>query len=101
MNASLKRLFPVHPHFYKFMDCLRLHEFSKSLDMLDLVRKKCSKKQLMRRKKRDRERERKIQTLTLLLKENGQITPARFLLEMASDVTSLEKLVEECWLRFV
>lgn len=95
MNAALRRLFPVHPHIFKFMDRLRLHEFSKSLDMLNAVRNQIPKKQLMRRKRRDKNREEKIGKLTMLLKRNEKITPQRFLEEMATDGTSLERIVDK------
>lgn len=83
MNAVLRRTFPVHPHIFKFMDRLRVHEFSKFLDMLEAAATPPSDKQLQRRKLKDQKRETKIKELTEELNSSGGISPGNFLEEMA------------------
>lgn len=94
MNAVLRRSFPNHPHIYKFIDRLRLFEFSKSLDMLAATKSEVSEKQLQRRKKRDQMREDKIRKLTLLLNTNEHISPGFFLEEMAGDGGCLSEIFD-------
>lgn len=36
MNAALKKMFPAHPHLFKFMDRLQYHEFGRQLLMDEL-----------------------------------------------------------------
>lgn len=36
MNAVLRRMFPIHPHLFKFMERLQFHEFGKQLNMKEL-----------------------------------------------------------------
>lgn len=37
LNAVLKRMFPIHPNLFKFMERLQYHEFGKQIDMNILV----------------------------------------------------------------
>lgn len=72
LNATLKRWFPNHPHIYKLLECLKLHEYSKALDMLDAVKTEVSPKQLERRK-----REQKVKYLTDLFKNDDNVKGGR------------------------
>lgn len=38
MNAVLRRLAPTHPAFFRFIDCIRMHEFSKSIELSEIIR---------------------------------------------------------------
>lgn len=95
LNATLKRWFPSHPHIYKFLECLKLHEFSKSMDMLDAVKTEVSQKQLQRRKKKDQKREEKIKYLTELFQTDPTMSAERFLELFASDLFDAEEIIEE------
>lgn len=84
MNAAMRRSFPNHPHIYKFLDRLRLHEFSKFIDMLDAVQNDAPQTQFQRRKKRDKLRDEKIKCLTQKLKA-GELSTKSFLTEMTKE----------------
>lgn len=71
------------------MDRLRLHEFSKSMDMMDAVGSEISDSQLQRRKKRDQKRDEKIKFLSKQLRTDKNMSPGRFLEEMANNVDNL------------
>lgn len=81
-NSVLGRSIPKHPHIFKFMDYLKLHEFSKYCDMLDLLRPNIPAQQFKRKRKIDQERDNKIYFFTQKLKES-KITPIEFLEAMA------------------
>lgn len=96
LNATLKRWFPSHPHIYKFLECLKLFEFSKALDMLEAVRTGApTPEQLQRKKKKDQKREDKIKYLTDLLEYNGFMTAEQFLRLFAADVHDAEEVMQE------
>lgn len=80
MNAVMRRLFPSHPHIFKFIDRLQVHEYSKSTDLLEAT--KTDKVDIKRRKKRDQRREEKINHFSDLLNSH-EISAEGFLLEMA------------------
>lgn len=71
VNSTLGRSFPKHPHIFRFIDRLRLYEFSKLLNMLDLVKNEDPDQQFQRKRQRDKEREAKIQFFTKACMENG------------------------------
>lgn len=96
MNAALRRTFPVHPHIFKFMDRLRIHEFSKFLDMLEAASTIASDQQLQRRKLKDQKREAKIKKLTEELNSDGGISPGQFLEKMAIGKKTLTETVDKC-----
>lgn len=78
MNAILRRICPNHPHLFKFIDCLRLHELSKSIDMLETVRSDAPVERLHRRRLlKNKRRNSKIKDLTHKL-EVGILTPSKF-----------------------
>lgn len=84
MNAVLRRICPNHPHLFKFIDCLRLHELSKSIDMLETVRSDAPVERLHRRRLlKNKRRNFKIKELTRKL-EVGTLTPSKFLEGMAN-----------------
>lgn len=86
MNAVLRRMFPNHPHIYKFIDRLRLHEFSKSLDMFDAVKSNDLMNQILnRRQKRVQKRDEKIKKYTEELKNNDEMTVDAFLRIMTTE----------------
>lgn len=65
MNAAMRLLFPRHPHIYKFIDRLKVHEYSKTIDLLQAI--KSDDAVIERRKKRDQRRDEKIKYLSELL----------------------------------
>lgn len=81
MNSVLNRGCPKHPHIFKFIDRIRLHEFSKSLDLLDLIDDDVSE-EFERKRKLDKEREIKISYFTNLL-EKQEISVNEFLEAMS------------------
>lgn len=95
LNATLSRWFPHHPHIYKFLECLKLHEYSKALDMLDAVKTRASPKQLQRRKKKDQKREEKIKYLTDLFKHDKTMSAERFLELFAMNIYDAEEVIQE------
>lgn len=82
LNSVLGRSFPKHPHILKYMDHLKLHEFFKYCDLINLSKSDISQKQLDRKRKVDREREEKIAFFTKKLKTK-EILPSEFLDAMA------------------
>lgn len=91
MNAVLKRMFPNHPHIFKFIDRLRLHEFSKTLDMMDSVKSdNLTNRILKRRKSHISKRDEKIRSCTKAIKENKDMTAGMFLELMITKEKSLE-----------
>lgn len=88
-NSTLSRSFPKHPHIFKFIERLRMHEFSKLLDMINLVKKDVPNSsdidphQVQRKRKRDIEREKKICECTHRLKTEKGFTIGNFLETMA------------------
>lgn len=95
LNATLSRWFPYHPHIYKFLECLKLHEYSKALDMLDAVKTVVSPKQLQRRKKKDQQREEKIKYLSDLFIYDETMSAELFLELFAADVYDAEEIMQE------
>lgn len=90
MNAALRRICPNHPHIFKFLDRLRLHEFSKSLDVLLSVDSDAPLQKLQRRRRlKCKRRMAKIAYLTEAL-QNNKITPDLFLEAMANERKILE-----------
>lgn len=83
LNSVLGRSFPLHPHIFKFMDYLKLHEFSKYCDLVDLMRPNIPPEQFERKRKIDRERDQKINFFSEMLTRN-EITPSEFLEAMAT-----------------
>lgn len=83
LHSSLGRSFPKHPHIFKFLDRLRLNEFSKLLNMLDLVKDNVPDQQYQRKRLVDQQREEKIKFFTDQLR-NGIIDVGEFLEAMAN-----------------
>lgn len=69
MNSKLNRGCRKHPHIFKFIDRIRLHEFRKSIDLLDLFENDVNE-EFERKRKSDKEREKKIRFFTNLLQKN-------------------------------
>lgn len=83
LNSVIGRSFPKHPHILKFIDHLKLHEFTKSYDLAKLSKCDTPPKQLERKRKADREREEKIVFFTKKLKTK-EISASEFLDAMAT-----------------
>lgn len=87
LNSTIGRSFPKHPSILKFVEHLKLHEFGKYCDLLNLSKpdlpSKQLEKQLNRKRKIDREREEKIVFFTKKLKTK-EIGPSEFLDAMAT-----------------
>lgn len=84
MNSVLRRMFPLHPHIFKFMDCLRYHEFGQQLRMFKLVKEEATKKQLDRKRKKDQKRNVKIKAYTDELLTNPLFSVGEFLKGLSS-----------------
>lgn len=56
LNSVLGRLIPKRPNIFKFVDGIKIHEFTKHRELLELSFH-CPKNQLKREKKRDAERD--------------------------------------------
>lgn len=79
LNSTLGRSFPKHPHIFKFINRLKLFEFSKSVNMLHSIRNDVPDEQLKRRRQCDQNRQEKIKFFTDQLRANDQMTPELFL----------------------
>lgn len=91
MRTTLRRICPDHPHIFKFLDRLRLHEFSKSFEMLQAISSDAPTEKLQRRRRiKCKERMAKIEHLTKELKENKEMTAGTFLDAMANGCTLSE-----------
>lgn len=77
-------MFPKHPEIYKFVDCLKLFEFEKRSEMIELRDIVCEK-QLQRKRKKDKVRGEKIEFFSSLLKKN-EISIREFLEAMGNRV---------------
>lgn len=73
VNSVLGRSFPLHPHLFKFIENLQLFEFSKSLDMLELVASNAPVNHHQRRRERDQGRENKIRYFTRKLQDEDDV----------------------------
>lgn len=83
MNAVLRRLSPTHPIFFKFVNCIRMHEFSKSVDLWEMMKSDAPNRG--RKRKKVERLDAKIEHLTMALKENAEMTPELFLEELATE----------------
>lgn len=83
LNSLLNRSFPKHPHIFKFVESLKLFEFSKANNMLDFATNEVPKEQFGRKRKTDQERDMKIKHFSGLLK-NDEISVNDFLEAMAN-----------------
>lgn len=85
MNAALRRLSPMHPAFFKFVDCIRLHEFSKSVDLFEMKRHGETQKKSTKLSKRER-LDVKLKFLTEQLEDDSFKTGAGgFLRQLAGE----------------
>lgn len=89
LNSVLGRLIPKQPNIFKFIDGIKLHEFAKHRELLELLFN-CPKKQLKRKKEIDEKRDAKIKRTTEQL-VNNEISPSEFLDVFSSDQTLLPK----------
>lgn len=75
MNAALRRISRPHPNFFKFIDCIRMHEFSKSMDLLEIIKYGVRVQKGWKVEKLDS----KIRLLTLALERDPDMNPGLFL----------------------
>lgn len=66
MNSHMGRTFPKHPNIFKFINCLKQFEYTKTTNMRILT-ENCPACQTKRKHYKDREREKKIQHFSVLL----------------------------------
>lgn len=86
-NSVLGRLIPKHPNIYKFIDGIKVHEFARQRELLELE-SFCPDKQLKRKRNEDVEREAKIKRANDQLLEE-KITPGQFLEVFSADQSLL------------
>lgn len=79
LNSVLGRSCPRHPHLYRFIDYLMLHEFNKSVEKWEIIKGNIN---LQRKRKVDQNREQKIQYWTGELKK-GAVSVQQFLIGVA------------------
>lgn len=76
MNAALRRLTTAHPSTFRFVDCIRMHEFSKAVDLSDEM--KFGRIAGNNRSKAE-ELDERIKRLTLALDEDPEMDARMFL----------------------
>lgn len=82
MNSVLRRVFPVHPHLFKFMERLQYHEFGRQIDMMELSN---IEKRLEMKTPRYRQRDTKIKLcLDKLNDEEEMFTVGDFLTSLSN-----------------
>lgn len=86
MNAVLRRMFPVHPHLFKFMERLQYHEFGKQLNMKELSQMSMEETaQLQMKVPRYKQRDVKIKLcLDKLLDDEEMFTVGDFLTSLSN-----------------
>lgn len=65
MNSQIGRSFPRHPNIFKFIECLKQHEYTKATIMKKLITN-CPKNQMNRKHQEDKERDEKIRHFSSL-----------------------------------
>lgn len=83
-NLSLNRSIHKNPHFFKFVEGIRLHESHRADHMYNLVHGNVPSTQYDRKHHKDQEREEKIKKNTELI-SSGRISINEFLKQMAVD----------------
>lgn len=86
MNAALRRMFPAHPHIFKFMERLQYHEFGKRINMEELSEMNMEDAvQLQMKVPRYRQRDVKIKAcLDKLLDNEEMFTVGDFLTSLSN-----------------
>lgn len=82
LNSQIGRSFQRHANIFKFINSLKMHEFMKSSEMMELSLRAFEKK-IQRKHLADKEREAKITFFTALLKRN-EVDIGEFLEAMAN-----------------
>lgn len=82
LNSVIQKTFPSRPTIFRFIECLKLHEASKAVELYQISKGEINTPKLQRRRKLDREREEKIRFLTTQL-NNDKICVADFLVAMS------------------
>lgn len=84
MNSALRRLSSAHPSTFRFVDCIRYHEFSKSLDLADVL--KFGYTPTYNRSEVEN-LDKKIKRLTLALKEDPEMDAGVFLKNLSNGMS--------------
>lgn len=82
MNSQIGRSFPKHPNFFKFIECLQQHEYTKTTSMKKLI-ENCPENQMERKHHKDKERDEKIKYFSSLFMKK-EINLRMFLEAMAN-----------------
>lgn len=91
INSVLGRLFLRRPNIYKFIDGIKIHEFAKYRELLELsAEKEDAPKRQTRKRKSDQERDDKIKRATEDLTTKA-ITTSQFLETFSKDGSLLPK----------
>lgn len=91
MNSVLGRFFLRRPNIYKFIDGLKIYEFAKYKQLLELsVENEDARKRKTRKRKRDQERDDKIKRVTEDLIKR-KINTSQFLEKFSTDGSLLPK----------
>lgn len=81
MNSVIQRSFPPNPHWYKFVESLKLHEAIKSTDLFQIASGQITNPKLQQIRAEDIQRKEKIGFLSNKLNLE-EITAAEFLEQM-------------------
>lgn len=84
LNATLRRMANPHPSFFKFIDIIRMHEFSKSSDLSEILKLNAPIRN--RKSKKVEQLDIKIKMLTNDLRDNPDMSPGLFLEKLAKEV---------------
>lgn len=82
MHSQMNRSFPKKPQIFKFMECLKTHEFGKTTDLQILSKDYVPETQFQRKLPKDRKRDNKINHFSNLL-ATKMISVGEFLEAMA------------------
>lgn len=87
MNSVLRRMFPLHPGIFKFMERLQYHEFAHQLKFFKLLREDhpMESQQFIRRRRKDQLRDAKIKHCLHELLVSPDFTVGDFLESLAND----------------
>lgn len=78
LNSVLGRLLPRRPNLYKFVDGLKIHDFAKYKELMELSAEKEDEPKQTQKRKSDQERDDKIKQATEKLTKKA-ITTSEFL----------------------
>lgn len=85
MNAVLRRLSPIHPAFFKFINCIRLHEFSKSTELFEMLKWENGQSSRSRKRTKADRLDDKLKLLTKDLEDDPAMDAGTFLSQIACE----------------